>query len=225
MSANEYEEISVSKARMLGDRILVKWEMAPEELGKSGLIRPEEYRESHFTGIVLALGPKVSSDLKVWFEEDKKEGRQTRIAFDQWSRFDKVYDPQHGRVAILAELAQADCLAIIPSRGGVTLAGVHPVGARVLLRPDVKEWENRGKLIVPGTKKVAVQQGEIIAVGIEAENLVSPGDVVLYEKYAGAEFNVEGQEYLLLDASVSPRGHCKIVGVVEPNLERQEAYA
>lgn len=224
MSASEYEEVSVSKAKMLGDRILVKWEEATEEYGKTGLVRPDQFRKAHFTGTVLALGPKVSGDLQLWFEDDQKEGRETRIAFDQWSRFDKVSDPKHGRVAILAELAQADCLAIIPPRGEITLAGVHPVGERVLIRPDVKEWEDKGKLIVPGTKKLEVQQGEIMAVGDGVNGLVRAGDVVLYEKYAGVEFEVEGQDYILLDATVSAKGHCKIVGVVEPSLERQEAY-
>jgi chaperonin GroES len=217
MSANEYEEVSLSRAMMLRDRILVKWERATEEYGKTGLVRPDQYKQAHFTGIVLAVGPKVSTDLKVWFEEDKKEGRETRISFDQWSRFDKFVDPEHGRVAILAEVAQDDCLAIIPTRGEITLAGVHPVGKRVLIQPDVKEWEDKGRFIVPGTKKLEVQQGEIIAVGGEVEDM-HPGDIVLFEKYAGAEFDVEGHDYLLLQSR-------KVVGVMEPRLERMEVNA
>lgn len=216
MSATQYEEVGLSKARMLKDRILVEWEEATAEYGKTGLVRPEDYRLAHYTGIVVAMGPDVSLDLQEIVRENLGRGQQTRIAFDQWSRFDKFQDPERGRVAILAELAQADCLAIVPLRGDIQLNSIYPIGARVLIRPDVREWEEKAGLIVPGQKKVEVQRGEIIAAGLDAG--VDPGDIVLYEKYAGVEFPVGGVEYILLESR-------KLVGIVEPRLERESLSA
>jgi chaperonin GroES len=216
LSSDGYEEVSLGQAKMLGDRILCRWEEATEEYGRTGLQRPHQYRKSHFTGIVIACGPEVSQDLVKIVEKNRESGEETRIAFDQFSRFDKFSDPVHGRVAILAEVAQADCLAVVPLRGELTLNGIKPIGPRVLLRPEAREWEQRGSLTVPGEKKVEVQRGEIIATGVHDSIEVVPGDIVLYEKYAGVEFPLEGIEYILLEFR-------KVAGIVEQNQEAANA--
>jgi len=94
---------------MIGDKLLVEWEPAKEDLLGGLLVRPETQRERHYTGIVLKKGFDVS-------EEAIQEG--ARVFFEQFSNFEK-FQSNDGkkRYAIVRE---GSCLAIIPKRSKVS---------------------------------------------------------------------------------------------------------
>lgn len=81
-----------------------------------------------------------------------------------------------------------------------------PLGDRVVVRPKQREEMTKSGILLPDTAKEKPQEGEIIAVGpgrvldsgqrLEMELKV--GQSVLYAKYAGTEFKLEDDEYLIL---------------------------
>lgn len=78
---------------------------------------------------------------------------------------------------------------------------MKPVNDRVVVKPAPAEEKTKGGIIIPDTAREKPQRGEIVAVGPGKDgNLmtVQIGDVVLYGKYAGQEFNYEGNDYLIM---------------------------
>lgn len=57
----------------LNDKIFIEWEEAKKEYWTNGLIRPENYRKAHYTGIVISIGPDV-----------KEVNIGERVFFDQF---------------------------------------------------------------------------------------------------------------------------------------------
>ena len=86
-----------------------------------------------------------------------------------------------------------------------TSVKVAPLADRVVIKALEEGEQMRGGLYIPDTAKEKPQQGEIIAVGpgrFEKDKRVpmdvKVGDKVLYAKYAGTEFKVEDEEYLIV---------------------------
>ena len=78
---------------------------------------------------------------------------------------------------------------------------MRPINDRVVVKPAEAEQKTKGGIIIPDTAKEKPQRGEVIAVGPGKEgNLmtVQVGDTVVYGKYAGQEFNYDGEEYLIM---------------------------
>ncbi len=78
---------------------------------------------------------------------------------------------------------------------------MKPINDRVVIKPAAAEEKTQGGIIIPDTAKEKPQKGEVIAVGPGKEgNLmtVQIGDTVLYGKYAGQEFNFNGEDYLIM---------------------------
>ncbi|MEJ5240137.1 MAG: co-chaperone GroES [Anaerolineales bacterium] len=78
---------------------------------------------------------------------------------------------------------------------------IQPLGARVLIRPLEQEARTASGLLLPETAKEKPQMGLVIAVGDDEEIKVKVNDKVLFAKYSGTEFKMDGQEYLLMDAN------------------------
>ena len=87
-----------------------------------------------------------------------------------------------------------------------TATKLTPLGDRVVVKPTPREEMTKSGLVLPDTAKEKPQEGEIIAVGPgrilddgkrEAID-VSEGQRVLYAKYAGTEFKVDGDELLIV---------------------------
>ena len=83
---------------------------------------------------------------------------------------------------------------------------LRPLGDRVVIQPTPREDMTKSGIVLPDTAKEKPQEGEIIAVGPgrtlddgkrEAMD-VQVGQKVLYAKYAGTEFKVEGDELLIV---------------------------
>ena len=83
---------------------------------------------------------------------------------------------------------------------------LHPLGDRVVIEPTPREEMTKSGIVLPDTAKEKPQEGKIISVGPgriledgKREQMdVKKGDKVLYAKYAGTEFKVDGEEYLIV---------------------------
>jgi len=93
---------------------------------------------------------------------------------------------------------------------------IKPLGDRVVVEPIEQEETTAGGIILPETAKEKPQKGTIVAAGPGARDEdgdrialdVKVGDVVLYAKYAGTEFKVEGKKLLILKES-------DLLGIIE----------
>ena len=89
------------------------------------------------------------------------------------------------------------------------MANIRPVGDRVVIKPAAKEEVTKSGIVIPDTAKEKPQEGVVIAVGSgrlldngeRAAIDVHEGDRVLFAKYGGTEFKLEGEEYLVLKES------------------------
>lgn len=81
-----------------------------------------------------------------------------------------------------------------------------PLGDRVVVQPIQRDEVTKSGIVLPDTAKEKPQRGTVVAVGkgrfdedgdrIPME--VSEGDNVLFAKYAGTEFKIDEEEYLIL---------------------------
>ena len=88
----------------------------------------------------------------------------------------------------------------------LTKIKIQPLGDRVLVKALEQKEQKRGGIIIPDSAKEKPQEGLIVATGkgkTTDEGKVLPmdvkaGDKVLYAKYAGTEFKVDGDELLIV---------------------------
>ena len=87
-----------------------------------------------------------------------------------------------------------------------TATKLRPLGDRVVIEPIPREDMTKSGIVLPDTAKEKPQEGKVIAVGPgktlddgkrEAID-VKTGDKVLYAKYAGTEFKLDGEELLIV---------------------------
>ncbi|MGA6974651.1 MAG: co-chaperone GroES [Candidatus Binatus sp.] len=86
------------------------------------------------------------------------------------------------------------------------MKGLRPLGDRILVKRVKEEERTKGGIIIPDTAKEKPQEGKIVAVGkgkygedgklIPIE--VKAGDKILFGKYSGSEFKLEGEDLLIL---------------------------
>lgn len=84
--------------------------------------------------------------------------------------------------------------------------GVRPLHDRILVRRMAEEEKTAGGLFIPDTAKEKPQKGEVVATGkgrISEDGKTMPlevkaGDKVLFNKYAGSELKLNGEEYLMM---------------------------
>ena len=83
---------------------------------------------------------------------------------------------------------------------------LRPLGDRVVVQPSLREEMTKSGIVIPDTAKEKPQEGTIIAAGPgrilddgKRESMdVKTGDKVLYAKYAGTEFKIEGEDLLIV---------------------------
>ena len=86
------------------------------------------------------------------------------------------------------------------------MAKIEPLGDRVVIKPTPKEEVSKGGIVLPDTAKEKPQEGKIIAAGpgrlTEEGNRIAmevkKGDKVIYSKYAGTEFKLDGDELIIM---------------------------
>ncbi len=87
-----------------------------------------------------------------------------------------------------------------------TATKLRPLGDRVVIKPTPREEMTKSGIVLPDTAKEKPQEGTILAVGPgriledgKRETLdVKDGQKVLYAKYAGTEFKVDGEDLLIV---------------------------
>ncbi len=87
------------------------------------------------------------------------------------------------------------------------MLSIRPLGDRALIKPKPREERTKGGVFLPDTAtKERPMQGEVLSVGEgqlddsgkHIPMSVKPGDHVLFAKYAGTEFTIDDEEYLIL---------------------------
>ena len=92
---------------------------------------------------------------------------------------------------------------------------LRPLGDKVVLKQMVEEETTKSGIILTGGAKEKPQQAQVIAVGpggvVDGKEVVMQvkvGDMVIYQKYAGTEVKLDGEEYIVVKQS-------DIVAIVE----------
>ena len=93
---------------------------------------------------------------------------------------------------------------------------VRPLHDRVIVQRTEEEQKSKGGIIIPDTAKEKPQEGKIIAVGkgkVSDDGKLIPldvkvGDKVLFNKYAGSDIKIDGDEYMIMREE-------DILGVIE----------
>ncbi len=83
---------------------------------------------------------------------------------------------------------------------------LRPLGDRVVIKPTPREEMTKSGIVLPDTAKEKPQEGTILSAGPGRLNDdgkreamdVKEGDKVLYAKYAGTEFKVDGEDLLIV---------------------------
>ena len=89
-----------------------------------------------------------------------------------------------------------------------TTKKLRPLSDRVVIQPSPHEETTKSGIVIPDTAKEKPQEGKVLAVGPgrvlddgKREHMdLKPGDKVLYAKYAGTEFKLEGEDILIVSA-------------------------
>jgi len=97
----------------------------------------------------------------------------------------------------------ATATATKKTSGGTKL---RPLGDRCVIKPTAREEMTKSGIVLPDTAKEKPQEGTILAAGPgriledgKRESMdVKEGQRVLYAKYAGTEFKIEGDELLIV---------------------------
>ncbi len=87
-----------------------------------------------------------------------------------------------------------------------TATKLRPLGDRVVIQPTPREEMTKSGIVLPDTAKEKPQEGTILSAGPGRLNDdgkreamdVKEGDKVLYAKYAGTEFKVDGEDLLIV---------------------------
>jgi len=83
---------------------------------------------------------------------------------------------------------------------------LKPLNDRVLVKRLEEEEVTKGGIIIPDSAKEKPMRGQIVAAGPgkvaedgkRAKMSVEKGDNVLFNKYAGTEIKLDGEEYLIM---------------------------
>jgi chaperonin GroES len=92
------------------------------------------------------------------------------------------------------------------AKATATATKLRPLGDRVVIEPTPREEMTKSGIVLPDTAKEKPQEGTIVAVGPgktlddgKRESMdVKAGDKVLYAKYAGTEFKIDGEDLLIV---------------------------
>ena len=85
---------------------------------------------------------------------------------------------------------------------------IKPLFDKVVIKAIETDEKTASGIVLPGAAKEKPQLARVIAVGpggtIDGNDVkmqVKPGDTVLYSRYAGSEFKIDGEEVILVSQS------------------------
>jgi chaperonin GroES len=80
------------------------------------------------------------------------------------------------------------------------MAGLRPVGKRVVIEPIAAETTTASGLVIPDSARQAPQEAIVISVSSEIENAdVKVGDKVIYSIYGGTSVSMGSRTYLVME--------------------------
>ena len=76
---------------------------------------------------------------------------------------------------------------------------VKPLADRVIVKLEKSETKSAGGIIIPDTAQEKTQIGTVVEIGDDKEVIkVKAGQKVMYDKYAGTQVKIGGDEHLIL---------------------------
>jgi chaperonin GroES len=91
-----------------------------------------------------------------------------------------------------------------------------PLGERALVKRVAREEQTASGIVLPDTAREEPQTAEVVEVGQFEEGIkVEVGDVVVVRRFAGTEFDLNGEEHLIVDAE-------DMLGVVDTNGRKDQ---
>ena len=79
---------------------------------------------------------------------------------------------------------------------------VKPLADRVLVKLEKSETKSAGGIIIPDTAQEKTQIGAVVDVGDDKDVIkVKAGQKVMYDKYAGTQVKISGEDHLILKMS------------------------
>ena len=84
------------------------------------------------------------------------------------------------------------------------MSKIQPLADRVLVKAASAEEKTVGGIIIPDNAKEKPMRGEVIAVGTGTKDeamVLQPGDQILFGKWSGTDFELEGEKFLIMRQS------------------------
>lgn len=81
---------------------------------------------------------------------------------------------------------------------------IKPLADRILVKNDAAETKTASGLYIPEAAQEKTQTATVVEVGPgtdEDEITVKNGDRIMYDKYAGTQVKLDGEDYLILRMS------------------------
>ena len=81
---------------------------------------------------------------------------------------------------------------------------IKPLADRVLVKNDKAETKTSGGIIIPEAAQEKTQTAVVVEVGPGTEEnpiTVKKGNRIMYDKYAGTQVKIDGEEHLILRMS------------------------
>jgi chaperonin GroES len=76
---------------------------------------------------------------------------------------------------------------------------VKPLADRIMVKLEKNEEKSAGGIIIPDTAQEKTQQGVVVEIGDDQDVIkVKAGQRVMYDKYAGTQVKINGEEHLIL---------------------------
>ncbi len=83
---------------------------------------------------------------------------------------------------------------------------LEPLGDRIVVKAVDQDQKTKSGIYIPDSAKERPQEGKVIAVGpgrLDDDGKRVPmdlkkGDTIIYSKFAGTEFEEDGEEYLIM---------------------------
>ena len=81
---------------------------------------------------------------------------------------------------------------------------IKSLADRVLVKNDKAETKTSSGIIIPEAAQEKTQTAKVVAVGPGTDDekiTVKPGDRIMYDKYAGTQIKLDGEDHLILKMS------------------------
>ncbi len=78
---------------------------------------------------------------------------------------------------------------------------VKPLADRVLVKNDKAETKTSSGIIIPEAAQEKTQTATVVEIGPGTEDVkmtVKVGDRIMYDKYAGTQIKIDGEDHLIL---------------------------